>query len=106
MRHTANRGGGRWERDINSGPAHSMSSHMMPSGVQELKGGDQTQGHCHPPPSPLHPCLCPDLPLLALALQPAVPQGVEAGTVQAQGWAWGLRAGPALGLLLPALWSP
>lgn len=101
---THSKRGGKVGAGCNPRPAHSMSSHMMPSGVQELRGGAPNQERCHPP-TPT-PAPAPGLPLLALALQPAVPQGVEAGTVWAQGWAWGLRAGLALGLLLPALWSP
>lgn len=46
------------------------------------------------------------LPLLTLPLQPVVPQAAGAGALQAQGWAWGLRAGLALGLLLLALKGP
>lgn len=82
---------------------------MMPSGVQELReeprlrdAAAQQDGTlpCPPPPLPQ------GLPLLASILLPAVPQGAGAGALQAQGWARGLRAGLALGLLLPTLRGP
>lgn len=71
------------------------------------EGGVQTQGSSSiPQDSTATLSLSLALPLLALAVPPAVPQASGTAAVQAQGWAWGLRAGLALGLLLPTLWGP
>lgn len=71
------------------------------------EGGVQTQGSSSiPQDSTATLSLSLALPLLALAVPPAVPQASGTAAVQAQGWAWGLRAGLALGLLLPTLRGP